>query len=159
MDANLLAGINASGKMIPGSIESTVNFSIRDGALVDFAPLSNIKNFVLKDRDLKDVRFAELKDKLEIKEDLVKVHRMEISSTALHMFVEGNYGLKGYGTDLILQIPFSNLGSPDKAPSNKGVHAKVGPGVLLRAKAGDDGKIKLALTLSKKVKEKKAKGG
>jgi hypothetical protein len=154
MDANLLARINSSGKIIPGSVESTVNFSIRDGALVDFAPLSNIKNFALKDRDLKDVRFAELKDKLEIKEDMVKVHRMEIASTALHMFVEGNYGLKGYGTDLILQIPFSNLGNPDKAPSNKGVHAKVGPGVLLRAKADDSGKIKLGLTLSKKVKEK-----
>ena len=159
MDANLHAGINATGKLMPGSIESIVNFSIRDGALVDFAPLANIKNFVLKDRDLNDVRFAELKDKLEIGGDLVKVHRMEISSTALHMFVEGNYGLNGYGTDLILQIPFSNLSSPDKTkdPTNKGVHAKVGPGVLLRAKAGDDGKIKLGLTLSKKVKEKKQK--
>ena len=155
MDADLLAGINGSGKMVPGSVESTVNFSIRDGALVDFAPLANIKNFVLKDRDLHDVRFAELKDKLEIKQDLVKIHRMEIASTALHMFVEGNYGLKGYGTDLILQIPFSNLGKQDKDPTNKGVHAKVGPGVLLRAKADDTGKIKLGLTLSKKVKEKK----
>ena len=157
MNADVQAGINSSGKMVPGSAESTVNFSIKDGALVDFAPLANIKNFVLKDRDLHDIRFAELKDKLDIREDLVKVHRMEISSSALHMFVEGNYGLKGYGTDLILQIPFSNLSSPDKTrgPSNKGVNAKVGPGVLLRAKSGDDGKVKLGLTLSKKVREKK----
>ena len=154
MDANLHAGLSATGKLMPGSVVSTLNFSIKDGALVDFEPLSSIKNFVLKDRDLQNIRFAELNDKLEINADLAKVHRMEISSTALHMFVEGYYGLKGFGTDLILQIPFSNLSSPDKTkdPTNKGIHAKAGPGVLLRAKAGEDGKIKLGLTLSKKVK-------
>lgn len=157
LDAGISADINSRGKMIPGSTKSLINFSIKDGALVNFAPIANIKNFVLKDRDLHDIRFAELKDKLEVDGNKVYVQRMEIASTALHMFVEGVYGLKGFDTDLVIQIPFSNLGSPDKgeSPKNKGVKAKMGPGVLLRAKSDENGKVKLGLTLSKKTKNKK----
>ena len=73
------------------------------------------------------------------------------------LFVEGVYGLKGFDTDLVIQVPFSNLSSPDKgeSPKNKGVKAKVGPGVLLRAKSDENGKVKLGLTLSKKTNNKK----
>ncbi len=157
LDASIKADIDHHGKMIPGSTKSLINFSIKDGALVNFAPIANIKNFVLKDRNLDNIRFAELKDKLEVDGNKVYVQRMEISSTALHMFVEGVYGLKGFDTDLVIQVPFANLSSPDKSesPKNKGVKAKVGPGVLLRAKSDENGKVKLGLTLSKKTKNKK----
>ncbi|WP_153799957.1 AsmA-like C-terminal region-containing protein [Foetidibacter luteolus] len=150
-------GINSQGKLVPSGMKGVVDFSLKNGALVNFAPLANIKNFVLSNKDLTNIRFAELKDKLEINGSEVYINRMEIQSTALTMFVEGAYDLDGKDTELLLQVPFSNLEERDKTykPKNQGVNAKVGPSVLLRAVSGDDGKVKIKLTLSKKVRGKK----
>jgi len=155
-DANIKLGINNSGNIIPSSMHGAVNFSLRDGALVNFKPIMNVKNFVLANKDLSNIKFAELKDRLEIEGDKLYISRMEIESTALSMFIEGVYGFKG-NSDLLLQLPLSNLEVRDKSyvPKNIGVNGKVGPSVRVRASSGDDGKMKFNITFSKKVKGKK----
>ena len=156
--ATLQAGIGSDGKIIPSSINGSVNFSLKQGALQHFKPLENLKTFVFKDRDMTDVRFAEIKDQIDIKGNDIYLHRMEIESSVLRLFVEGNYGLNKKNTDLVIQVPFSNLSDKSfegKAPENKGVKAKAGMGILLRAVNDDDGKIKVKLTLSKKIKKAK----
>lgn len=84
---------------------------------------------------------------------------MEIESSVMRLFVEGNYCLRGKNTDILIQAPFSNLDTEsfteDGKPVNKGTKAKVGASVWLRAVNDDAGKIKIKLTLRKKLKDKK----
>jgi AsmA-like C-terminal region len=157
--ASLKAGISSLGKVMPSSLFGTLDFSLKNGALLNFPGLANIKTFVFKNRDMSNVQFAELKDKIDIKGSNIYINRMEVQSSVVRLFVEGNYCLKGKNTDLLIQAPFSNLNNEsftdDTAPKNKGTKAKVGSSVWLRAMNGDDGKIKIKLTLSKKLKDKK----
>jgi len=154
--ANLQTGITAMGRVIPASVKGEVDFSLQQGVLQNYEPLNRLQSFVFKNRDLRNVRFAELKDRLEINGEQITVGRMEVQSSAFRLFLEGNYGLAKRNTDLLIQVPFSNLNdnSFEKAedPVNKGVKAKNGASIWLRAVNGDDGKVKIKLTMKKKVK-------
>jgi AsmA-like C-terminal region len=168
LKGTLTADIHVNGaltnkvKVAPKSLKGTINFTIRDGQLVDFSPIAEIHQKALKNRDLSDVRFTELKDELDVDSTTITVHRMEINSTAFTLFVEGTYDLKT-GTDMSLQIPLRNLSKDrdqDIPPESRGNDGKAGLSVRLRAKTGPDGKLKISWDpfkkALKKVKEKPA---
>jgi hypothetical protein len=125
-----------------------VNFSLKNGRLVNFEPLVNIDNHFLQKRDLSDIRFAELKDKLELNGNEVQVNKMEIRSTAVSMYVEGVFSFAN-NTDLSIQIPLKDLRKQkdDNAPVNKGVDAKKGMSIFLRAKDDNLGKLQIGYDL------------
>ncbi|MEP6749432.1 MAG: AsmA-like C-terminal region-containing protein [Bacteroidota bacterium] len=154
--ASLESGIDVSGHIVPASIKGEVDFSLQQGVLQNYDPLNRLKSFVFKNRDMSNVRFAELKDKFKINGNMISVQRMEIQSSAFRLFLEGNYGLAKTNTDLLIQVPFSNLNGnsfdEEKDPINKGVSAKSGASIWLRAVNGEDGKVKVKLTMKKKVK-------
>jgi len=156
--ASLKTGINGLGQIIPASLYGKVDFLLKNGALENFQPFENLKLFVFRNRNMKDVRFAELKDKLEVKGTQVYVNRMEIASSVCRLFVEGNYCLLGKNTEMLVQVPFSNLNdnnfTEESATQNKGTKARVGMSVWLRAVNDETGKVKLKPTLSKKFKNK-----
>jgi hypothetical protein len=156
--ADLAFGINGNGRIIPGSIQGTVDFLIKNGALLNFIPAEKIQEVAFLNRDLSKIEFAELKNKLTIKNNMVQIPRMEVASTAITMYVEGVYGYKG-NTNISMQIPISNLKRQDPSykPTNKGVDTKVGMSIYLRAKSDDTGKIKIGLELFKKRKKTKDK--
>src|SRR5262249_16787316 len=106
-NADLAFNINGNGRIIPGSMQGTVDFSIKNGALVDFIHGEKIQDIAFLNRDLSNITFAELKNKLTIKDNMVQIPRMEVASTAITMYVEGVYGYKG-NTDISMQIPISN---------------------------------------------------
>jgi len=158
--ADLTFGVNVNGRIIPGSMAGTVDFSIKNGALLNFIPAEKIQDIAFLNRDLSNITFAELKNKLTIKDNMVQIPRMEVASTAITMYVEGVYGYKG-NTDISMQIPISNLKRQDPSyrPTNKGVDVKVGMSVYLRAKSDETGKIKIGLELFKKRKKNKDNTG
>ena len=139
---NAVVALDDEGKAYPNSIESIVDFSLKNGALNNFEPVKKIKSFIFKNRDLDNIRFGELKDSLEIKNQEIKINRMEIQSNVLSMYVEGIYSMKG-NTDMSMQIPFSNLKKRrlDYMPVNKGLDKKAGPSLYLRGRPGADGSI------------------
>jgi hypothetical protein len=146
------------GQVIPASIVSRVDFSLTDGALNNYEPIKKIQRFIFKNRNFDNIRFAELKNRLEISNQEIRINRMEIQSTVMSLFVEGIYSKKGT-TDLSIQVPLSNLKKRDDDynPENIGVNKKTGGGIFLRGKPGEDGNIKFKLDLFKKYnKEKKA---
>ncbi|MBA2251038.1 MAG: hypothetical protein H0W12_12700 [Chitinophagaceae bacterium] len=159
LEGKLTAKVNASmtiddnGKAIPSSFESIVDFSLKDGALNNYEPVKKLQNFLFKNRDFDNIRFAELKDRLEVKNQEIKINRMEIASSVMSMFVEGIYSMKG-NTDLSIQVPLSNIHKrgADYNPENIGTGAKSG-GVHIRARPGPDGKIKFKLDLFNKFKK------
>ena len=144
-DIHMTGLLTDKAEMAPNSLKGTVDFSIKDGQLIDFGPMEKIHETVLQKRDLSEIRFAELRNQLDLDTTTITIHRMEIQSTAFTLFVEGVYDLKT-GADLSIQIPLSNLkerpqGAP---PSNKGNHSGAGLSLRLRAKTGEDGKLKVS---------------
>lgn len=139
---NAALAINDEGKAYSNSIESVINFSLKNGALINFEPVKKIQSFIFKNRDFADIQFAELKDRLEIKNQEIKINRMEIESNILSMYVEGVYSMKG-NTNISVQIPFSNIikHKADYTPENKGLDKKRGLSLYLRGRPGPDGNI------------------
>ncbi|RYZ84908.1 MAG: hypothetical protein EOP04_17035, partial [Proteobacteria bacterium] len=65
-DFDISAAINNKSEIVPHSTKGFVNLSLKNGALQNFEPMQKISNSVFKNRDMSDIRFAELKDNLEI---------------------------------------------------------------------------------------------
>lgn len=150
--------IDNDGHVIPSTIVSQVDFSLKDGALNNYEPIKKLQRFIFKNRNFDNIRFAELKNRLEISNQEVKINRMEIQSSVMSIFIEGVYNKKGT-TDLSIQVPLSNLKKRDDDynPENVGVDKKGGKSIFIRGKPGEDGNIKFKLDLFKKYnKEKKA---
>jgi hypothetical protein len=164
LEGRLSANIEASmkigddGRVIPATVVSRVDFSLTDGALNNYEPLKKLQHFIFKKRNFDNIRFAELKNRLEISNQEIRINRMEIQSTVMSLFVEGIYSKKG-NTDLSIQIPLSNLKKrkEDYNPENKGADKKGGGSIFIRGQPGEDGNIKFKLDLFKRYdKEKKA---
>lgn len=164
LDGKLTAKINASlgvddgGKVFPASLQSVVDFSLKNGTLKNYEPVKKLQNFLFKNRDFENIRFAELKDRLEVRNQEVKINRMEIESNVMSMFVEGTYSNKGT-TDMSIQVPLNNIKKrgADYNPENIGTDKK--HGIYIRGKPGPDGKIKFKLDLFNKFKKDKDKEG
>jgi AsmA-like protein len=158
LKGKLTADIVMNGRLtdkasiVQNSLKGTVNFSLKDGQLLNYEPMEKINESVLKKRDLSEIRFAELKNQLDLDTTTIYVHRMEIQSTAVTVFVEGTYDWKK-GADFSIQVPLSNLKKRDQdaAPVNKGADSKTGISVHLRAKTGDDGKLAITWDPFKKA--------
>jgi AsmA-like protein len=157
-DFDISASINSKSEIVPYSTRGFINMSLKEGSLKDFEPMQKISNSVFKNRDMTDIRFAELKDNLEINGTAIKINSMEIQSTVITMFIEGIYDMKS-GPDMSIIVPLSNLKKrgPDYELVNKGTDSKKGPSVHLRAKYGDDGKVKVSWDPFKKALKNKEK--
>jgi hypothetical protein len=153
---NIGLSFDANGSIIPGTIKGTVDFSLRNGALINYEPLQDIKNSVLKKRDMSHVTFAELKDKLEIDAYKVKINRMEIQSSAIGLFVDGTYDIKKTDTKINIQVPLKGLKQRDSTfvPKNIGIDSKAGTSVYLEGKVDKKtGKVKFGLNTSRTIRK------
>ena len=155
-EVNGTMGLDNDGNAYPESLEGTVDFSLKNGALIKYEPIKRLQNFLLKNRDFDNIQFAELKNRLEIKNQEVTINRMEIQSSILTMFIEGVYSMKGT-TDLSIQVPLSNIRSrdPGYVPKNVGTDKKVGTSIYLRGKPGDDGNVQFKIDLFNKFRKDK----
>jgi hypothetical protein len=164
LEGRLTAAVDASmniandGHVIPATVVSQVDFSLKDGALNNYEPIKKLQRFVFKKRNFDNIRFAELKNRLEVSNQEIRINRMEIQSTVMSLFIEGRYNQKGT-TDLSIQVPLSNLKKRDDDynPENIGTNKKAGRSIFLRGRPGADGNIKFQLDLFKDYeKDKKA---
>jgi hypothetical protein len=147
--------INRQLSASPTNLEGLIDFSLKNGELVNFQPMKKLQVFLFKNRDFENIKFAEIKNRLELKDREIKINRMEIQSTALSLFVEGVYSLKG-NTDISIQVPLSNLKKrgDEYKPENIGADAKAGPSVFVRGKPGDDGNIQFKLDILNKIRKR-----
>ena len=141
-DINMTASLSDKGTINDNSLSSMVNFSVVDAELNNFEPFKKISVSIFKKRDFSHVRFAELKNKLEVNGSAININKMEIRSNVFTMFVEGVYDTKK-GTDMSILVPLRNLKkvADDELVINKG---RAGVNVRLHAKTGDDGKLKVS---------------
>ena len=153
-NANIVANMNNQLILDPESINGRVNFSIKNGKLIQFEPLYKLQDFVFKKRNFEEITFAELKNTLNINNQEVTINRMEIQSSVLSLFVEGIYSLKG-NTDISIQLPLSNFKKrkADFTPENIGAKKGGGMSVFVRAKADENGKIKFKYDAFKRFRK------
>ena len=156
-DARFNVSINNKGAIIPRTMTGFINFSLKDGALINHKGLEEMKLLFLRNRDMSNIRFAELKDRIDIKPEFLYINKMEIQSSAISMYIEGQYDIYGKNTDLMIQVPFSNFGKRDESEpiKNKGIDAKTGLSIWVNAKNNEQGEIKLTPRFSKKKFKKK----
>lgn len=157
-DINITGLITDKANILENSLKGIIDFHIRDGQLINFEPVQKISQIAFKNRDFSDIRFAELKDKIEVNGSAIKVNRMEIRSTVFTMFVEGIYDVKK-GTNFSIQVPLSNLSKRDEDAElkNKGIRSRTGASLHLRAKTGEDGKAKISWDPFKRALKNKEK--
>jgi hypothetical protein len=150
---NLVIGQN--GNLIPGTINGTVDFSLKKGSLINYEPMQNIKSFVFKNRDMSNISFAELKNKFSINNFQVTIPRMEIQSSAIALFVEGLYDMKKIASRIDIQVPLKGLKKRDSSyvPTNIGVDAKAGTSIYLEGKNDKTGKVKFGLNTSRTIRK------
>lgn len=154
-DISLTSVLDANGDLYKRANKGWVDFSLKNGRLENFKPLMEIDNNFLQKRDLSNVSFAELKTKLDLNGNDVHINRMEIRSTAVNMYVEGIFSFAN-NTDLSIQIPLKDQKKDQKdTPENKGVNAKTGMSVFLRAKEDKDGKLKITYDMLGRFRSKK----
>ena len=153
---NASLAMNDDGKVLPNSVVGTIDFSLKNGALNNYEPIKKIQTSIFKKRDFDNIRFAELKDRLEVNKGEVKINRMEIQSSVMSLFVEGIYSRKG-NTDISIQVPLNNLKKrgDDYNPENIGTEKKGGRSIFLRGRPGQDGNVKFKLDLFNKFKKDK----
>lgn len=144
-DIRLTGSLTDKARLVPNSLRGTVDFRIADGQLVDWEPMEKIHEAVLKKRDMSEVLFGPLQNKLDIDSTTITLHRMEIQSTAFTLYAEGTYDLRK-GADMSLQVPLSNLKTraADAPPESRGNDSKAGLSLRLRARTGDDGNLKIS---------------
>ena len=153
---DLTANISDKGIISSNSLASIVKFSVINGELNNFEPLQKVAASLFKKRDFSNVRFAELNNTLTVNGSAISFDKMEIRSNVFTMFVGGVYDTKK-GTDMNIELPLSNLKkiADDEEVIKKG---KTGAKIRVRAKTGDDGKLKVSwnpFNNGKKAKEKK----
>jgi hypothetical protein len=147
ISGNLSANISMEGRLTPNAqliqdqFKSSIHFNLKNGQLLNFPPLEQIQQKILKKRNLSDVRFADLHDSIEVRGENITIHRMEIRSSVLTLFVNGMYNTKT-GPDMSIQVPLSNLkANKDSVIVNKGIQRNQGISVRLRVRRGTNGKL------------------
>lgn len=153
LDANVKANIliNKDGSPAPGSLKSKVDFSLKNGALINYEPIKRLQNFVFKNRDFNNIQFAEIKNSLDINGEDITIHPMQIQSTVLSVYMEGLL-TSDDRTDLSIRIPLSNLNSRDEdyVPKNKKKNEKIGTSIYLRGKRQNKADVVFKVDLFKR---------
>ena len=155
-DITYQTSITNKAELVSADSDGSIDFELEGGELKDFEPLQEISKKAFKKQDFSNIRFADLKNRLDLKGTAFIIHSMDIRSTALNITVEGVYDFKK-GTDMFIKLPLRNLlksqANTDISDEGKAAH---GVSLRLRAKTGDDGKLKVSwdpLRLAKRNKK------
>lgn len=71
-------------------IYANADITVTNGELVNFKPLYYLSRFIKLD-DLKDIRFKDLKNTIEIKNRVINIPKMQINSSALNVTMSGKH--------------------------------------------------------------------
>jgi hypothetical protein len=144
--AALSGNIKDNGKMAPQSMYGTLAFDLRNGALIHFAPLEDIGDLIFRGRNLGNITFDNLKNTLTLQGNKIIVPPMQINSSALYMDISGVYAITK-GTDMYITVPLRNPKRDEDIvdKEEKRSRRKRGMVLHLRARDGEDGKVKIRL--------------
>ncbi|MCX2480806.1 AsmA family protein [Pedobacter sp. MC2016-15] len=143
---NVSGNITPAGKIVPGSMNGTVIFDLKNGALVNYQELQSVGKFAFPFRDLNNIVISNLNGKFDIRGEKVRINPMKINSSVLNMDVEGIYSM-GAGTNILLDVPLRNPKKDEEITDKKEIRERRMKGIVVHIQAldGEDGKIKFKL--------------
>ena len=151
-NANVTGLMNRNGELITNSTHGSLNFTVTQGALVNFEPIMKVGKYAFPFRDVKNITFSDLSGDFKLRGEMVDVNKLTISSSVLNLDAKGVYSF-GRGTNLALTIPLRNSKDDAKLATKAERDAVREKGIILRLVAYDDnGKMKIKR--GKKEKEK-----
>lgn len=74
-----------------GSVVLSADVIVENGRLKDYAPMQSMAKY-LRVKDLSDIRFSTLNNRIEILSKMIYVPRMEIKSSAIDLQISGKHG-------------------------------------------------------------------
>lgn len=143
---NLKGNVLDNGSLAKNSLYGTVNFNLKNGALINFGPLADIGNFAFRKRRLDSITFENLNNTFQVQGNKVIIPPMRIASSAINIDVEGVYGIDG-GTNINLDIPLRNPAKDADITDKEEKRRRSRKGIVihLRAVSEKDGKVKIKL--------------
>jgi hypothetical protein len=105
-------------KVDPATIYAKTDISIEKGELVNYEILKGLSEYI-KGRDFTRVRFATLKNSIEIKNKVITIPSMDIKSDAIDFHISGTHNFDNK-IEYHLNMLFSDLKNPkDKTQGNE----------------------------------------
>lgn len=144
-NANVTGFINSRGELITNSMHGKLDFSVNQGALLNFEPIVKVGKIAFPFRDVNNITFSDLSGHLNLRGEQVDVNNLTISSSVLNIDINGIYSF-GRGTNLALTIPLRNSKNDANLASKEERDAVRERGIVLHLLAVDDnGKMKIKL--------------
>lgn len=143
---NLKGNVLDNGSLAKNSLYGTVNFNLKNGALVNFEPLADIGNIAFRKRRLDSITIENLSNTFQVQGNKVIIPQMRIASSAINIDVNGVYGIDG-GTNINLDIPLRNPAKDSAITDKEEKRKRSRKGIIvhLHAVSGKDGKVKIKL--------------
>jgi len=137
-DVRATGYLDSDGKPVKHSINGEAAFSLRNGSLVDFAPMKVIGALLFRKRQMDSISFREISNTLTIKEGKIFVPPLHIESNAINMMVQGVYATSGKGTNLEIDVPLRNPNKDSMITDEAVRHARHKKGIVLHLRATKD---------------------
>ncbi|GEP92062.1 AsmA family protein [Chitinophaga terrae (ex Kim and Jung 2007)] len=144
--ANLTGNMLDNGSLAKHSLYGNLNFSLKNGALLNFDPIADIGNFFFKKRRLDSITFENLNSTFQVQGNKIIIPPMRIASSAVNIDLNGVYGLNG-GTDIKLDVPLRNPAKDSAITDKEEKRRRSRKGIILHfhAVSDKDGKVKMKL--------------
>lgn len=143
---NLTGSITDQGGLVKNSLNGSLTFNLKKGALLDFDPIISVGKFAFPFRNLNTITFDNLNGKFDVRGQKITINPMQINSSLLNMDVAGIYSLTT-GTNIAVDVPLRNPKKDADITDKEELKARRMKGIVLHLLAtdGDDGKIKIKL--------------
>ncbi len=142
-NANVTGLMSSKGDLIVNSMRGKLDFTVSQGALLDFEPIMKIGKFAFPLRDVENITFSDLSGSLNLRGEQIDVNKLTISSSVLNFDIDGIYSF-GRGTNLALTIPLRNSKNDASLATKAERKAVRERGIVLHLIAYDnEGKMKI----------------
>jgi hypothetical protein len=155
--AAISGNVKDNGQMAPESIFGKMSFNLREGALVNFAPLQDIGDILFRKRDLANITFENVTNNVTLEGGKIMVPPMQINSSALYMDVSGIYAMDK-GTDMYIDIPLRNPKRDEEITDKEEKLKRRKKGLILHLRATDDSNGKVRIKLGSKKEKRDTTG-
>ena len=140
-------------KVEPASIDGTFYLKVEDGALLDFPGLSDVHNFLVKNRHLEYLHFATLENTFKIVDRQLLIDDFSVISSAVLFKVDGRYHFDTLQlTELLFEVPLRNLFAHGLKPGLEDYFQEHphGAKILLEMAPNEEGELRVKPVLSRK---------
>jgi uncharacterized protein involved in outer membrane biogenesis len=147
--AILSGSITEAGAMVPRTMEGSLSFTLKNGALLNFEPVRKVGELAFPNRDINNITLSPLAGKFDVKGDKVTIHPLQINSSVLNMDIQGIYSF-GAGTNIYVDVPIRNPKRDEGITDKDELAKRRNRGIVLHLVAEDDKDAKVKVKLGRK---------